>query len=115
METIDRPTKEKTIGNHKIVYKEYLTKRDRLSIDKAGTANASSIMQQGSQEMEMKGFFDPEAATNAGIKAVLIKVDDFEGDAMCNFLLDMKEQESDPIFDFINEQTEEHKKEAKKN
>jgi len=111
----DRPTKEKTIGNHKIVYKEYLTKRDRLSIDKAGTANASSIMEQGSPTMEMKGFFDPEAATNAGIKAVLVKIDESEGDAMCNLLLDMREEESDPIFDFINKQTEKEKKEAKKN
>ena len=98
------------IREHKIVYKDFLTKRDRLAIQDATSGRLAA--QSGSQEGQMiLSYTEGEKAT---IKAVLISVDDREGNAMANYLLDLPEEDSDEIFAFINKITQKKVTEAKK-
>jgi len=111
---MDMPTKEKTIGDHKIIYKDYMTRMDRLNIQESTAGQINRKEENGaiSKEVGVKmTYVEGEIAT---IKSVLIRVDDREGDAMARYVLGMPENESNPIFDLINEVTEKKEEETKK-
>jgi len=107
---MEKLTKEKTIGSHKIVYKDYMTKMDRLNIQEASASKVTQETGATGVGVEMT-YVKGEIAT---IKSVLVSVDDREGDAMASYVLEMPEKESDPIFALINEVTEKNAKNSKK-
>lgn len=104
---MDRPTKKvETKSKHKLVLYEWITKGDRLGIQKAASKNMEGVYDKESTQVTIKnmGSGTTEEAT---LKAALKSVDGKEGDEMTNYVLNgMRETECDEILEEVNKVTD---------